>query len=179
MIRLYSNDIFLYTISLVLSPIIVLIVLCYSVTTLSTYFVPVTYRVVRSRTLQLIIKLSFIFLLTRFMLCHSFYRYLQLIITKHPLFSLVFEIIILFISSYSSICLGITLYYMTSHIRSKNTTNIRTIFASLKLIPFFLLFSCSSSVQISLTIFLAIILLGFVSGQLKMKNMYSLNVFLI
>lgn len=134
---------------------------------------------VRSRTLQLIIKLSFIFLLTRFMLCHSFYQYLQLIVSNHPLFSLMFNTILSLISSYSSICLGITLYYMTSHIHTKNTTDIRTIFASLKLIPFFLLFSCSSSVQISLTVFLAVILLGFVSGQLKMKNVYYMKMSLM
>ena len=47
-----------------------------------------------------------------------------------------------------------------------------TVFALLKLIPLCLLLNCSASVQVSFTIAAATLLLGLLSGQLRVDNMF-------
>ena len=73
---------------------------------------------------------------------------------------------------YCSGCLGISLFYAVSNVPQLRKSNARFVYALLKLIPLYLLLNCTSSSQISVTVFLAIVLLGFVSGKLKMDNLY-------
>ena len=73
---------------------------------------------------------------------------------------------------YCSGCLGISLFYAVSNVPQLRKSNARFVYALLKLIPLYLLLNCTSSSQISVTVFLSIVLLGFVSGKLKADNLY-------
>ena len=75
---------------------------------------------------------------------------------------------------YSS-CAAVCIFYIYSHISFYTKSEVRLIYALLKLIPICLLFHTSSSISISLITVITILMIGFISGYLKWNNMFSFH----
>ena len=75
---------------------------------------------------------------------------------------------------YSS-CAAVCIFYIYSHISFYTKSEVRLIYALLKLIPICLLFQTSSSISISLLIVTTILIIGFLSGYWKWNNMFSFH----
>lgn len=76
-----------------------------------------------------------------------------------------------FQSRYCSVCLGVSLYYTFSMVNKLQSSTRRLVLAIMKLAPLFILLNCTPSSQISLTVFVALILLGIISGQIQIVKL--------
>lgn len=74
-----------------------------------------------------------------------------------------------------TICAAVSVFYVYSRLSVSTKSEVRLIYALLKIIPICLLFSVSSSLTICLTSVFAMIIIGLLSGYLKWKNMYIVS----
>ena len=106
----------------------------------------------------------------------SFFLYgYSIILTFILLFSLCILNINIIINRIYSSCAAVCIFYIYSHISFYTKSEVRLIYALLKLIPICLLFHTSSSISISLITVITILMIGFISGYLKWNNMFSFH----
>ena len=127
---------------------------------------------IRTRTLQIILKVALTFLLVRTTSSHSIFILIQSLLDHYPIPLIMLSSASSLTPSYCSICVGVSFFYTYTQLATLSKSTTLTVFALLKLIPLCLLLNCSSSVQVSLTIAVATFLLGIISGQLKMDNLW-------
>lgn len=99
----------------------------------------------------------------------------SIILTFILLFSLCILNINIIINRIYSSCAAVCIFYIYSHISFYTKSEVRLIYALLKLIPICLLFHTSSSISISLITVITILMIGFISGYLKWNNMFSFH----
>ena len=122
---------------------------------------------IRTRFVQTSLKVVLTFFFVRCFSSHSIFILIDSLLQHHPV-----PFIMSPFSSSLSICVGISFFFTYTQLATLSKPITFTVFALLKLIPLCLLLNCSSSVQVSLTIAVATFLLGIISGQLKMDNLW-------
>lgn len=127
---------------------------------------------IRTRTLQIILKVVLTFLLVRTTSSHSIFILIQSLLDHYPIPLIMLSSASSLIPSYCSICVGVSFFYTYTQLATLSKSTTLTVFALLKLIPLCLLLNCSASVQVSFTIAAATLLLGLLSGQLRVDNMF-------
>lgn len=130
---------------------------------------------IRTRFMQVSLKVILTFFFVRCFSSHSIFILIDSLLQHYTVPFIMFSFSSTITSSYCSVCAGISFYFTYTQLASLSKPITLTVFALLKLIPLCLLLNCSSSVQVSLTIAVATFLLGIISGQLKMENMWPPN----
>lgn len=127
---------------------------------------------IRTRFVQTSLKVVLTFFFVRCFSSHSIFILIDSLLQHHPVPFIMSPFSSSLTSSYCSICVGISFFFTYTQLATLSKPITFTVFALLKLIPLCLLLNCSSSVQVSLTIAVATFLLGIISGQLKMDNLW-------
>lgn len=132
------------------------------------------HSVIKTNGLQVFFKVSIITMIVKCIVSHSFYIWLEYYYSQYQLLFMLYILFVYLNDRVYVICAAISIFFIYSHISFYTKSEVRLIYALLKIIPLCLLFSISSSILICSLMGLSIITIGLLTRHLKWNNLYLL-----